>query len=223
MSAWLGVLLVFVGLAPGSALGWWLARRIFKQRLERALAAARTDPLTGLDNRRSFDEHLALFSRIARRYGSPLTLVLFDIDCLKAINDRFGHAAGDAALVHFARIARISVRESDVVARIGGDEFALLLPQTDKLGAETLAARIRENLSKTACEWAQGAPSENRGEPGSPGFTILASAGIAQFEADAGPTGLLERADKSLYAAKFAQERNEPPHPSPLGQSSNRE
>jgi len=203
------LLSVLAGLALGVGLGWWLAQRFFRRRLEQALDAARRDPLTGLGNRRAFDEQLAIFLRVARRYGTPLALALFDIDHLKQINDRFGHAAGDAALVHFGRILLGSARESDVTARIGGDEFALLLPQTDAQGAEALVSRILESLAKTPCEWPHFAGPGNPAKPGSAGkpIAVLASAGIAQFKDDPTPLALFERADKSLYDAKHSPNR----------------
>jgi diguanylate cyclase (GGDEF)-like protein len=203
------LLSALAGLALGVGLGGWLAQRFFRRRLERALDAARRDPLTGLGNRRAFDEQLAIFLRVARRYGTPLALALFDIDHLKQINDRFGHAAGDVALVHFGRVLLGSIRESDVTARIGGDEFALLLPQTDAQGAEALVSRFLESLAKIPCEWPNSAGPGNPAEPGSAGkpIAVLASAGIAQFQDDPTPAALFERADKSLYDAKHSPTR----------------
>ena len=201
-----GSVALLSGLALGVGLGWWLAQRFFRRQLEQAVHAARRDPLTGLGNRRAFDEQLAIFLRVARRYGTPLALALFDIDHLKQINDRFGHPAGDAALMHFGRVLLGSARESDVTARIGGDEFALLLPQTDAQGAEALVSRILESFAKTPCEWPHFAASSNPSGPGSTGkpIVVLASAGIAQFQDDPTPAALLERADKCLYDAKHS-------------------
>src|SRR6516225_2789036 len=101
MTATLAIVFALLGLALGVGLGWFLARRAFVQQLleqsralETAQREARTDSLTGLANRKGFDEHLALLSAIARRYKSGLALALFDLDGLKQINDRLGHAAG---------------------------------------------------------------------------------------------------------------------------------
>jgi diguanylate cyclase (GGDEF)-like protein len=192
MTATVAIVFALLGLALGVGLGWLLARRTLIQRhdeqsraLEAAQREARTDTLTGLANRKGFDEHLALLSAIARRYKTGLALALFDLDGLKQINDRLGHAAGDAALVHFARILHSSSRESDFVSRIGGDEFAMLLPQTDIEGAGALALRIAQALSEG------GAPSPFR-----------ASVGVAEFKADQSPAQFLECADQALYSAK---------------------
>jgi diguanylate cyclase (GGDEF)-like protein len=194
MTATVAIVFALLGLAVGVGVGWFLARRALTQRLDeqsRALEAAqreaRTDTLTGLANRKGFDEHLALLSAIARRYKTGLALALFDLDDLKQINDRLGHAAGDAALVHFARILRSSSRESDFVSRIGGDEFALLLPQTDIEGAGALARRIAQALSESS------APSP-----------FLVSVGVAGFKAEESPAQFLERADRALYSAKHS-------------------
>src|SRR6187401_5426 len=113
-----------------------------RQELQHAADEARTDPLTGIGNRKSFDERLQRLSAIIQRHGTPFSIVLIDVDHLKAVNDREGHAAGDELLQKLATLLRNSVRESDFVARIGGDEFALLLPQTPPEGAEAVVSRI---------------------------------------------------------------------------------
>jgi diguanylate cyclase (GGDEF)-like protein len=186
--------LALLGLALGLGLGWLGARRRYRRRLdiesralETALREARTDALTGIANRKAFDEHLELLSAIARRYDSALALALFDFDGLKQLNDRHGHAAGDAALVRFATVLRHLSRESDFVARVGGDEFAVLMPQTGREGAAALVRRISQALA----EGADPAP-------------LRASAGIAELAAGQPPAQLLEHADRALYAAKHA-------------------
>jgi diguanylate cyclase (GGDEF)-like protein len=184
-------------------LGWQLARLYYARRLrnqnralERAQSEARTDPLTALWNRKAFDEQLALLTAIARRYGQPLSLVLFDLDAFKRINDVYGHAAGDAALGGFASVLRESSRESDFLARVGGDEFAILLPHTDSRGAGVLAERVRRSL-ETATWHVPGGPQ-------SATVPLAASGGIAEFHPDETPAGMVARADRALYSAKHA-------------------
>src|SRR5207253_7376812 len=109
---------------------------------------ARTDPLTGAANARTFYESVALEAERATRAGRPLTLAYLDLDNFKRLNDRLGHAAGDAALVDLVRMIRPGLRAPDVLARLGGDEFALLLPDTDAEGAVALLTRMQEALTR---------------------------------------------------------------------------
>jgi len=100
------------------------------------------DPLTGLYNRRFFDEALAQQVEAARRYGRGLSLVLLDLDDFKAVNDTRGHEAGDAVLRGFAQTLRAAARKSDIVCRIGGDEFAVILPETGAASARKFTERF---------------------------------------------------------------------------------
>src|SRR5271168_179836 len=117
-----------------------------KARLQEAETAADEDPLTSAKNRRAFIRELKRIAAFAQRYDAPASVVYFDLDDLKAINDRFGHAAGDAVLQAVASRLASHVRESDVVGRMGGDEFAVLLVQADlptaRAKAEMLARLI---------------------------------------------------------------------------------
>ena len=153
---------------------------------------ATTDAMTNLHNRRHF---LALaeaeWSRF-QRYHRPLTLLLIDLDRLKAINDRFGHAAGDTAMVTAAEVFRNNRREPDIVARVGGDEFAMLLPETDATQAQVVADRLRLELKQR--------PLTDGG-----GLTLTVSIGVAQAAVSMpNIDALMKAADRGLYQAKAA-------------------
>ncbi len=144
--------------------------------------ASRHDSLTGLPNRRCFDERLAAEAARIRRHGGEVALCLLDLDRFKQLNDTRGHAAGDAALRALARHLR-DLRGEDAAYRIGGDEFALLLVGTDEAGAGLAVERIRAALA---------------GDPACDGIGV--SAGIAFLGSD--PAATLALADSKLYAAK---------------------
>jgi diguanylate cyclase (GGDEF)-like protein len=164
-------------------------------RLSRLLDAeeklARTDPLTGLPNRRAFLERLADELARARRGGHPVSIAYIDIDNFKRINDDKGHVQGDEFLKQMAEAIRETIRASDVAARLGGDEFAVLFTDAKRSAVEPLARRL---LSRTR------ALGERH-----PGLDVGASVGMAWFEAapDA-PEQLLDRADGAMYEAKSA-------------------
>jgi diguanylate cyclase (GGDEF)-like protein len=151
---------------------------------------ARTDTLTGMPNRRAFDERLGLEIDRAARTGDPLALLLGDIDRFKALNDRFGHAEGDAALASLGRILMSECRAIDTPARIGGEEFAVLLPSTDAAAALTTANRLRRAISRI---------HDGAGQP------LTISFGVAEHPGDGATAGdLMRAADNALYAAKEA-------------------
>ncbi len=155
--------------------------------LERLRGEARTDPLTGLLNRRGFDEHAARELAHAGRDGRPIALATFDIDHFKQINDEHGHVVGDRALVHIARLLARESRGIDVAARLGGEEFAVLMPGCDRAGAEVFAERIRYAL----------AMADDASLP-----DVRVSAGITATAVPIEVETMLERVDSALYAAK---------------------
>jgi diguanylate cyclase (GGDEF)-like protein len=116
------------------------------------------DSLTGLYNRRFFDAALAKNIEAARRYGRELSLVLFDLDNFKQINDTCGHQAGDEVLKNFARVLQETVRKADIVCRIGGDEFAVILPETGLANVPNFLSRLGNN---NATAGVAALPSEN--------------------------------------------------------------
>jgi diguanylate cyclase (GGDEF)-like protein len=149
-----------------------------------------TDELTGLVNRRRFME--ALDTEIARtqRRGERLSVLLADLDDFKRINDRFGHQAGDEALRTFASLLRASLREIDVAARLGGEEFAILLPETSLKGGLVLAERLREHIAEHAVLVRDGKAVH-----------LTASIGVAEYRSGSRDQ-LLRGADEGLYRAK---------------------
>ena len=159
---------------------------------DRLTRLSETDALTGLINARGLYERLRRELARARRYGTPLALGVLDLDGLKIIHDRFGHRAGDEALRHCAEVVRSELRETDVGARWGGDEFAILAPDTSREAALTLAERIRELIARRAT--ASSALSVSLG------VAMLES---ATLDADA----LMHAADAAMYDAKL-QGRN---------------
>jgi diguanylate cyclase (GGDEF)-like protein len=174
-------------------------------RLKADLAAARArvaeletrvdeDPLTGLRNRHGFERALEQALAYVRRYKTPAALVYVDLDRFKPINDRHGHAAGDAVLTSLARTARGVLRDSDMAGRLGGEEFGLLLPHADDALARGIAERLRQAIAAVA------APLPGGGELH---FTV--SVGAATLEpGDADLAALLARADAAMYQAKRA-------------------
>jgi diguanylate cyclase (GGDEF)-like protein len=152
---------------------------------------ASLDPLTGLANRRRGEELLRKELARAERLGSPFALVLADLDDFKAINDRHGHPAGDRVLQEFAAAVRGTVRQIDHAARFGGEEFALLLPGTDRDGASRVAERVRESLEQRVI-------MTDSGEQ----IRVTASFGVAIFPAAPTRESLVAAADAALYEAK---------------------
>lgn len=136
----------------GTALALVITLSALKNRLEAQEQLARTDALTQISNRRAFFEAASLELERVRRHGRPLTVAYADVDEFKLVNDRAGHAAGDALLVAVAQTLRGATRAADTVARLGGDEFGVLLPETDAATAEAILGRLRSQLLAAARE-----------------------------------------------------------------------
>ena len=166
------------------------ALRAANEELERL---ANTDSLTSLANRRQFIEALESEMDRSRRYDRPVSIVLLDLDEFKTVNDSFGHGTGDDVLRTTAEIMRSVCRDVDIPARLGGEELAILLPETRGEGARTLAERLRERLEAR----------KHRARDGQT-FTVTASLGVATSEGPDRSTAeaFLQRADAALYQAK---------------------
>lgn len=151
--------------------------------------AANTDFLTGVANRRHFQVLFGIESARARRHHRPLTLLLADLDHFKAVNDTYGHDVGDIVIRHAARVMVDSLRREDIVGRIGGEEFAVLLPDTDLPAAATVAEALRRAME-------QSSPH--------PGVTVTVSIGIAEMAWGEDFSTVFANADGRLYEAKAA-------------------
>jgi diguanylate cyclase (GGDEF)-like protein len=158
---------------------------------EKLRRMATTDELTGLLNRRAFLQALDAEIRRSARSNTPLALALIDLDHFKHVNDRFGHAGGDEVLRKFAETARETMRNSDVIGRLGGEEFAVLMPDTDQEQSRFAGERLREAMAQRRILLSTGAMA-----------TATISAGIAYLIRDEDRDRLIVRADEALYDAK---------------------
>jgi diguanylate cyclase (GGDEF)-like protein len=164
------------------------------KKMERQLAnMALFDSLTGALSRGAFEQHAEKEFKRAQRYSRPLSVIMVDIDHFKNINDAYGHAAGDHVLQIFVEAIEEEIRSTDAIGRIGGEEFALLLPDTTKNAAGYLAERVRQRITKYPYI------------AGKMLIEVTASLGVAVIDsADTSFKAMLERADEALYAAKHA-------------------
>ncbi|EJN29826.1 PAS domain S-box/diguanylate cyclase (GGDEF) domain-containing protein [Pseudomonas sp. GM78] len=160
-----------------------------QQQLEENRKLAQTDALTSTANRYRLDQALRQECERAQRFRQPLSLIAMDIDDFKSINDHYGHALGDAALIQVVERVQRYLREGDLLARWGGDEFIAVLPDTSLAEARALAATIRQGLSQMPCV----------GD-----FHVTMSFGVVQRFEEEQQTGLMARADQALYRSKVA-------------------
>jgi two-component system, cell cycle response regulator len=159
-----------------------------RKRLESDLEImATTDKLTQAFNRTKFYKEIKKEFERARRYGHPLSIIMFDIDHFKGVNDRYGHSVGDYVLQTLTRIVRENLREVDYLIRWGGEEFNIITPDTDMKSAEVLAERIRRSVESYRFEQAG---------------TVTISLGVAQFMYDDNEDTFIKRADDAMYLAK---------------------
>ncbi|MHB8620159.1 MAG: GGDEF domain-containing response regulator [Chloroflexota bacterium] len=173
-------------------------RRVLHDKRDRDLLARRaaaleadslSDSLTGLPNRRRFEKELQRLVGLAGRHGSHFAVLMVDIDHFKRVNDSRGHAAGDFVLSQVAAGLQAALRSTDLVGRLGGEEFGILLPHTDQSGASRLAEHIRQDV--------ESLPLEREGKT----IRVTISIGVASSRSSSAP---LEAADEALYAAKRA-------------------
>lgn len=183
----LEMLLIWVGVALFAAY-----YEMSRSEAEAALTAlANSDPLTRLPNRPSFQAHFERERARAQRSGRPISLLLVDADHFKRVNDTLGHQAGDAALCHLGELMRSKLRSSDLLARVGGEEFAVLLPETGLQGGLAAAAQMCRTVRDNPFRW-EGAE-----------LSLTVSIGVAELASPAeGFDALFARADAGLYDAK---------------------
>jgi diguanylate cyclase (GGDEF)-like protein len=163
-----------------------------RQELKNLVSEVRTDPLTGLANRRSLDEDLVRRLDEWRRNQTPLSLLFLDVDHFKQLNDEHGHQAGDVMLQEVARVLEVDLRDMDLAARYGGEEFAVLLPDTVLEDAEQVAERLRLAIAMAS------ATHQTKK------LQVTTSLGVTTAQPDDSQQSLIQRADAALYAAKNA-------------------
>ena len=164
-----------------------------RDNVQMSIEMAITDALTGLHNRRYMESHLATLAEQASSRGKPLAVMMLDIDFFKSINDNHGHDAGDDVLREFAMRVRKSIRGIDLACRYGGEEFVVVMPETDVAVAAIVAERIRRRIA--------GEPFAIRS--GTAALDVTISVGIAALSGVSDtPAAIIKRADQALYRAK---------------------
>jgi diguanylate cyclase (GGDEF)-like protein len=174
-------------------LGEAISREELAADLDRFAREARTDPLTGLENRTAWQELVAIEEARTDRYHRPLSIVSADLDNLKSVNDRFGHLAGDCLIQEAANVLRKTARQTDRIARVGGDEFLILMPETDEAGAARFLSRIGKSLQANDTD----------------GLSL--SLGAATVRDDESLRDAIVRADAAMYAEKKRRQQGSSP------------
>lgn len=170
-----------------------IAQNLLKEALEAISEISNRDGLTGIYNRRYLETRLGGEFDRTRRYGGTFSVVLFDLDFFKKVNDTHGHLAGDQVLIEIATRVKDKLRSSDVIGRYGGEEFMLILPETHLEGAQVFAERVREAIELEPVIY------ENITIP------VTVSMGVTEYQADlAAHTALIHQSDVALYASKAA-------------------
>lgn len=152
---------------------------------------ATTDDLTGAVNRRQLFSYVDQFCQLAKRYETPLSVIFFDLDHFKAVNDTYGHAAGDEVLQKTTDVVQSLLRDTDILARYGGEEFCILVPETDRDNACQLAERIRQAVAESSVELRSGETLQ-----------VTVSMGVATYCGNEQASALVDRADQGAYEAK---------------------
>jgi two-component system cell cycle response regulator len=163
-----------------------------RDNVQASIELALTDPMTGLYNRRYLETHLAAMLEQSVRRGRNLVLMILDIDHFKSVNDSYGHDCGDEVLIQFADRVKRVVRSADLLCRIGGEEFIVIMPDTSLSLAQTIAERVRGSVQAELFPIEKGAWA----------IPVTVSIGLAQTTPDADPDALFRRADKALYRSK---------------------
>jgi len=163
-----------------------------KDELERAQLMAKTDELTNIPNRRGFNQAIAQIISEAKQLNQPFSLIILDIDFFKSINDEFGHLIGDSVLRYLAKQLNCETKGKDTIARIGGEEFVIILPNTGLEDAVYVANNLRLKIEKNQLK----VKSHNKN------LTLTISAGVAKYIIDETAEDIVERADQALYLAK---------------------
>jgi diguanylate cyclase (GGDEF)-like protein len=161
-----------------------------RRRIAHLEQLADEDAMLPISNRRAFLRELTRMISYAERYGAPGSLLYFDINGMKTINDRFGHAAGDAALMHFTRLLLENTRDTDIVGRLGGDEFGVILAQANERQAQDKANRLVRLITQTPFQW-----NDEK-------LFLSCSVGIHQFLAEQSAETAIDAADANMYQRK---------------------